>query len=157
MIAVLQRVNRAAVLVEGSTVGEIGHGLLILLGVSREDTAADAELLVKKIAACRIFRDGADKMNLSVRDVAGGVLVVSNFTLLADYAHGNRPSYFEAASPAEAQSLYLYFAELMAREVSSVATGEFGAHMQISMEADGPVTIVMDSRVLQHKGKEKKI
>lgn len=156
MIAVLQRVSQAAVLVENSTVGEIGYGLLVLLGVSREDTVSDVELLVKKVAACRIFRDEADKMNLSVRDIAGGVLVVSNFTLLADYAHGNRPSYFEAAPPNEAQALYLRFVELMKREVAHVATGEFGADMRISMEANGPVTIVMDSRELQRKGKEKK-
>ncbi len=154
MIAVLQRVNRAAVRVDGEIVGEIGRGLLILLGVADADCEEDAVLLAKKVAACRIFKDENDKMNLSVRDIGGEVLVVSNFTLLADYAHGNRPSYFEAAAPQRAEQLYLHFAALMAREVSHVGTGSFGADMKIDMEADGPVTIVMDSRVLKNKGKK---
>ena len=151
MIAVLQRVNSAAVRVDGAVVGEIGKGLLLLLGVRRGDTAEDAERLAAKVAACRIFCDEAEKMNLSVSDVGGGVLVVSNFTLLADYSHGNRPSYFEAAAPAEADALYRYFADLLRPRVPHVATGEFGADMKISMEADGPVTIVMDSEVLKTK------
>lgn len=155
MIAVLQRVNRAAVRVEEKTVGAIGKGLLILLGVSTADTKEDADRLVKKIAACRIFTDAEDKMNLSVRDVSGEVLVVSNFTLLADYSHGNRPSYFDAAPPAAADALYRYFAEQMATQVKHVATGEFGADMKIDMEANGPVTIVMDSEVLKKPRKEK--
>ncbi len=154
MIAVLQRVRRAAVRVDGETVGAIKEGLLILLGVAADDPEEDAALLAKKIAACRIFKDENDKMNLSVRDIGGEVLVVSNFTLLADYAHGNRPSYFEAAEPGRAEQLYLRFAELMAQEVSHVATGRFGADMSIDMECHGPVTIVMDSRVLKNKGKK---
>lgn len=151
MIAVLQRVDRAAVRVENKTVGAIGQGLLILLGVRKGDAEADADLLAKKIAACRIFCDAADKMNLSVRDVSGGALVISNFTLLADYHHGNRPSYFDAAPPAEAEHLYLYFMEQMKKELGEVAGGRFGADMHIEMMANGPVTIVMDSRVLQKK------
>ena len=111
MIAVLQRVNRAAVSVEGAVVGEIGQGLLILLGVAKGDTEEDAARLAAKIAACRIFHDGEGKMNRSVRDIGGGALVISNFTLLADYHHGNRPSYFDAAAPEEANRLYLYFTE----------------------------------------------
>ncbi len=154
MIAVLQRVSRAAVRADGELTGEIGQGLLILLGVAKGDDETDAAVLAKKIAACRIFCDAADKMNLSVRDVGGGALVISNFTLLADYSHGNRPSYFDAAPPEEAERLYLYFMELMKRELALVAGGRFGAHMDIEMTANGPVTIVMDSRVLQKKREE---
>ena len=154
MIAVLQRVNRAAVKVEGTVVGEIGKGLLILLGVCKDDTSEDLELLVKKIAACRIFTDENDKMNLSVKDIGGDALVVSNFTLCADYKHGNRPSYFEAAAPHIAEQSYLSFCDMLGEALSRpVAKGEFGADMKINMECDGPVTIVMDSRVLKNKEK----
>ena len=149
MIAVLQRVNRAAVRVEGRVVGEIDKGLLVLLGVGKGDTREDADRLAAKIAACRIFCDAADKMNLSLVDIAGGALVVSNFTLLADYSHGNRPSYFDAAPPAEAEALYRYFTEVLGTRINQIATGEFGADMKIEMEADGPVTITMDSNVLK--------
>ena len=124
---------------------------MILLGVAKGDTEGDADLLAKKIAACRIFTDAADKMNLSVRDIGGGALVISNFTLLADYRHGNRPSYFDAAPPAEAEQLYLYFMEQMKKELVPVAGGRFGADMSIEMIANGPVTITMDSRLLQRK------
>lgn len=151
MIAVLQRAAGAAVRVEGRTVGEIGHGLLVLLGVSVEDTREDAELLCKKILACRIFEDGAGKMNLSVRDVGGSVLVVSNFTLLAGYSHGNRPEFLSAARPEQAIPLYEYFVDLVRRDGTPVATGEFGADMKIELGCDGPVTIVMDSNVLKKK------
>ena len=154
MIAVLQRAAGAAVRVEGAVVGEIGHGLLVLLGVSAEDTEADAELLCKKILSCRIFTDAADKMNLSVRDVGGSVLVVSNFTLLANYAHGNRPDFLAAARPEQANRLYEYFVELVRRDGTPVATGEFGADMKIELHCDGPVTIVMDSNTVKKK-KEK--
>ena len=152
MIAVLQRVNRAAVSVEGAVVGEIGQGLLILLGVAKGDTEEDAARLAAKIAACRIFHDGEGKMNRSVRDIGGGALVISNFTLLADYHHGNRPSYFDAAAPEEANRLYLYFTELLSKEVKMVEKGQFGAEMLISTECAGPVTITMDSNVLKPKG-----
>ena len=151
MIAVLQRAAKAAVRVDDKTVGEIGKGLLILLGVSCEDTREDAELFCKKILACRIFTDDNDKMNLSVRDVGGSVLVVSNFTLLANYAHGNRPDYMGAARPEQAIPLYEYFVELVRRDGTPVATGEFGADMQVSLVGDGPVTIVMDSNQLKRK------
>ena len=151
MIAVLQRVDSAAVRVEGNTVGEIGKGLVILLGVAKDDTEGDAEALARKIAACRIFTDAADKMNLSVRDMGGEALVISNFPLLADYRHGNRPSYFDAAPPSEAERLYLYFMEQMKKELVPVAGGRFGADMSIEMTANGPVTITMDSRLLQRK------
>ncbi|MBE6554944.1 MAG: D-tyrosyl-tRNA(Tyr) deacylase [Ruminococcaceae bacterium] len=154
MIAVLQRVSRAAVRVGGEVTGEIGVGLLVLLGVRKGDGEQDAALLATKIARCRIFTDEADKMNLSVNDMEGGVLVVSNFTLLADYHHGNRPAYFDAAPPEEADRLYRYFVKEISTQVPRVATGVFGADMRIAMEADGPVTIVMDSEVLK-KGRRK--
>ena len=153
MIAVLQRVNRAAVRVDGEVVGSVEKGLMILLGVAAEDTAADAACLAKKIAACRIFCDENDKMNLSLTAVSGGALVISNFTLLADYAHGNRPSYFGAAAPAAAEALYDEFCRLLSAALArDVAKGRFGADMKIDMEADGPVTIVMDSKILKPKG-----
>ena len=154
MIAVLQRVNRASCRVEGEVVGEIGKGLLILLGVCSDDTKEDRDLLAKKIAACRIFTDENNKMNLSVADIGGGVLVVSNFTLCADYAHGNRPSFFGAAAPDVAQESYLLFCQALSGYLATpVQTGRFGADMKIDMECDGPVTIVMDSRVLKNKGR----
>ncbi|MBQ3063196.1 MAG: D-tyrosyl-tRNA(Tyr) deacylase [Clostridia bacterium] len=149
MIAVLQRVNHATVRVAGQAVGEIGTGLLILLGVGKGDVREDADRLAAKIAACRIFCDEAGKMNRSLADIGGGALVVSNFTLLADYSHGNRPSYFDAAQPLEADDLYRYFCDVLRPRVATLATGEFGADMKISMEADGPVTITMDSKILK--------
>ena len=148
MIAVLQRVKRASVLVDGQTVGECGHGLCILLGVARGDTERDAQALADKIVHLRIFSDENGKMNLSLKDVGGELLVVSNFTLLASYRKGKRPDYMEAAAPVEANRLYEYFAELCEGEISHVGRGEFGADMEVGIVGDGPVTIVMDSRVL---------
>ena len=149
MIAVLQRVKRASVVADGVLTGEIGEGLLVLLGVGEGDTEEDADLLAAKIAKCRIFCDEQEKMNRSVVDVGGGVLVVSNFTLLANYRRGNRPDFMGAAAPDVAKKLYLYFVERMRAEVTEVATGEFGAYMQIDLSADGPITITMDSNVLK--------
>lgn len=154
MIAVIQRVDGSAVTVEGKLVGSAGRGLCILLGVAREDTRTDAELLAAKIAKLRIFSDENDKMNLSVCDIGGEVLVVSNFTLLANYSHGNRPEYFGAAAPDAANELYEYFASLMEKQVGHVGRGVFGAHMLVDIHANGPVTIVMDSDKLKKKGKE---
>lgn len=158
MIAVIQRIDRAAVTVEGAVTGDARRGLLVLLGVAREDTRLDAELLAAKIAKLRIFTDENDKMNLSVLDVGGDVLVVSNFTLLANYSHGNRPEYFGAAAPDAANELYEYFAGLMETQLGGsggkVGRGVFGAHMLIDIQANGPVTIVMDSEKLKKKGKE---
>ena len=151
MIAVIQRVASAAVQVENKTVGEIGQGLLILLGVAAGDSKADADLLAAKIVRCRIFSDADDRMNLSVKDVGGGALVVSNFTLLANYKHGNRPDFLAAAKPAEADALYTYFTDLLRAELATVQTGEFGADMRVMMQGDGPVTIVMDSEILKKK------
>lgn len=154
MIAVLQRAASASVRVENRTVGEIGGGLLILLGVATTDSERDAEALVRKIVRCRIFGDEAGKMNRSLLDVGGEALVVSNFTLLANYTHGNRPDYFGAARPDTAVPLYERFCALMRAEGVSVATGKFGADMRVMLEGDGPVTIVMDSKELI-SGKER--
>lgn len=148
MIAVLQRVKRAAVNVDGSVVGKCGEGLYVLLGVSREDTERDAEALAEKVVNLRIFTDENGKMNLSLVDIDGEMLVVSNFTLLASYRKGKRPDYMSAASPDEADRLYRYFTELCTNKVKSVETGSFGAHMITDMQTDGPVTIVMDSKIL---------
>lgn len=151
MIAVLQRVLSAAVTADGESAGSIDAGLFILLGVLDGDTEEDARLLAEKIAKLRIFTDENDKMNLSVTDVGGGALVVSNFTLAANYAKGNRPDYLRAAAPTVAEPLYIRFSEFLRERVGRVENGVFGADMKIAMTADGPVTIVMDSAVL-HKG-----
>ncbi len=153
MKAVLQRVKNASVTADGLPSGKIDRGLLILLGVLEGDTEEDAELLADKIAKLRIFSDENDKMNLSLLDVAGEALVVSNFTLGANYKHGNRPDYLASAKPPVSEPLYLSFVRRMSERVTRVATGVFGADMQIEMTADGPVTIVMDSEILR-KGKK---
>ena len=153
MQAVIQRVSSSSVIAEGVLSGKIGQGLMILLGVAKGDEQKDAELLAAKIAKLRIFSDENDKMNLSVLDVGGEALVVSNFTLCANYAHGNRPDYINAEVPERANALYEYFVSLLRKDVKNVATGVFGADMSISIEADGPITIVMESEVLRRKGK----
>lgn len=153
MIAVLQRVSSASVTADGAPAGKCGAGLLILLGVLKGDTEGDALLLADKIAKLRIFSDQNGKMNLSVNDIEGGALVVSNFTLGASYSHGNRPDYFDSAAPSEAIPLYETFLSLLGERIARVESGVFGADMQIDMVADGPVTIVMDSARL---GKAKK-
>ena len=149
MLAVIQRVNNARVIADGVLSGEIGQGLYILLGVKRGDEAEDARLLAEKISKLRIFSDENGKMNLSVTDVQGEALVVSNFTLNANYAHGNRPDYFNSAPPAEASELYELFKSELAKRVRRCESGVFGADMQTEMSTDGPVTIVMDSNVLR--------
>jgi len=148
MIAVVQRVKRASVSVENETVGSCEGGLCVLLGVSREDSEADAEALAEKIVNLRIFTDEAGKMNLSLLDVSGEMLVISNFTLLASYRKGKRPDYINAAPPERANELYEYFTSLCRRSVSRVEQGSFGAHMEVNIVGDGPVTISMDSKVL---------
>ena len=153
MIAVLQRTNKATVYADGEFSGEIGKGLYILLGVLKGDEPRDAELLAEKIAKLRIFCDENDKMNLSVNDIDGEIMVVSNFTLGANYSHGNRPDYFNSAPPKEAEELYEYFIELISIKVKHTATGKFGADMRTELSTDGPVTIVMNSELL--KGKQK--
>lgn len=149
MIAVIQRVNNATVYADGELSGSIGKGLYILLGVTNTDTEEDARLLAEKIAKLRIFSDDNGKMNLSVMDVDGEIMVVSNFTLNANYSHGNRPDYFSSAKPDEADKLYEYFKTLIASKTKKLASGVFGADMRTEMSTDGPVTIVMDSLVLK--------
>ena len=149
MIAVIQRVKHANVKIDGQIHGECKHGLMILLGVANGDDEEDARLLANKILKLRIFCDDTDKMNLSVKDVDGEALVISNFTLLANYKKGNRPDYLNAAAPNEADRLYSFFVELMRAELEHVGTGKFGADMAVSLLNDGPVTIVMDSQVLK--------
>ena len=151
MIAVLQRVSRASVTVEGQTVGACEEGLCVLLGVAKGDTEADADALAAKIVGLRIFCDEDEKMNRSLVDIDGEMLVVSNFTLLAAYKKGKRPDYMNAAAPDEANRLYRYFVDRCLESVRHVECGVFGAHMALSITNDGPVTIVMDSRELVKK------
>ena len=151
MKAVIQRVKSASVRVDGQTVGECAEGLMILLGVARGDCEDDARLLATKICNLRIFTDENDKMNLSVKMVDGEALVISQFTLMANYKHGNRPDFLESAPPDEANRLYEYFVSLMSDELKHVGKGIFGAHMEVGLVNDGPVTIVMDSEVLKKK------
>jgi D-tyrosyl-tRNA(Tyr) deacylase len=143
MRAVVQRVSRARVVVEGQTVGSIGAGLCVLLGVAAGDTAADAERLAAKIARLRIFENEAGKFDRSLLDTAGEVLVVSQFTLIADTAKGNRPSFGDAAPPDAAKPIYQAFCEALVALGPRVARGVFGARMQLELVNDGPVTIVL--------------
>ena len=149
MIAVIQRVSDATVYADGELSGSIKQGLYILLGVAKEDTDEDARLLAEKISKLRIFSDDNGKMNLSVMDIDGEIMVVSNFTLNANYSHGNRPDYFASAAPKEADRIYEYFKSLLATKTKKLASGIFGADMRTEMTTDGPVTIVMDSNVLR--------
>lgn len=147
MRAVIQRVSEASVTIDGKVKSAIGRGLLVLVGVVAEDTAEDAEWLSRKIAALRVFDDENGVMNRSVADVDGGIIVVSQFTLLASYKKGNRPSYIRAAAPEISVPMY----EMFCREMSSAAgkevgTGEFGADMKVALVNDGPVTICMDTK-----------
>lgn len=148
MKAVIQRAESARVESEGNLLGEIGHGLMILLGVALGDTERDAELLCDKIVKMRIFSDENGKMNLSLKDVDGEMLVVSNFTLNANYKHGNRPDYLQSAPPDEAERLYEYFKARARTQVRRVESGRFGADMRLTIVNDGPVTICADSKIL---------
>jgi D-tyrosyl-tRNA(Tyr) deacylase len=148
MRAVVQRVSRAKVTIDSEISGEIGNGLVVLLGVARDDCQTDATYLADKIAALRIFDDANDKMNLSVKDVGGSVLVVSQFTLYGDVRRGLRPSWTEAAAPEVAEPLYEYFVGEMRKQISEVATGSFRRMMRVELVNDGPVTILLDSRKL---------
>jgi D-tyrosyl-tRNA(Tyr) deacylase len=146
MRAVLQRVSRASVEVEGSIVGRVSLGWLALVGVAKGDTEGDADRLADKVEALRAFPDEAGKMNRSVADAGGGVLVVSQFTLLADCRAGRRPSFTDAAEPAEAERLYLRFADRLRSLGLPVETGVFRADMKVELVNDGPVTFLLDSR-----------
>ena len=144
----VQRVSRAEVRVGGKATGTVGRGLAVLLGVAREDGEEDARQLADKVAALRIFEDPAGKMNLALAEVSGGVLVVSQFTLLGDARKGNRPSFIEAAAPEAANALYERFCALVREKGLQVATGVFRAEMEVELVNDGPVTILLDSRRL---------
>lgn len=148
MRAVVQRVTEASVTVEEKTIGSIGPGLLVLLGVEQGDTEKDGAYLAEKLAGLRIFEESDDKMNLSVQQVGGSILLVSQFTLLGDVRHGKRPSFTKAAPPKEADSLYEDLAEKLRRKGILVATGQFQAHMEVALVNDGPVTILLDSHKL---------
>ncbi len=145
MRAVVQRVSRARVTVGDEVVGDIGRGLLVLLGVAREDTAADARYLADKIAGLRVFEDSSGKMNLALREAEGSALVVSQFTLYGDVRHGKRPSFDAAAPPEKACLLYEYFVERVRAAGLRCETGRFQAMMQVELVNDGPVTILLDS------------
>lgn len=146
MKAVIQRVTKAKVSVNGETTGEINQGFLVLLGVQEGDTQEDMLLLAKKTAGIRIFTDENDKMNLSLDQIGGEVLVVSQFTLCADTSHGRRPSFISSAKPEIANELYMEYCEQLRKlGVKKVATGIFGADMQVELINDGPVTIIMDT------------
>ena len=156
MLAMIQRINGGKVVVEGECVAQCrGKGLLVLLGVAHGDTRTDAELLADKIAKLRIFSDENGKMNLSVTDVGGGIIVVSQFTLYASYRKGNRPDFLSSAHPSVAEPLYEYFTEYIKKYTDNVSHGVFGAHMEVSITNDGPVTIQLDSEVL--KGSKKSV
>ncbi len=145
MRACVQRVSRAQVRVSGEVCGRIGSGMLVLLGVARDDTEHDARQLALKIASLRIFEDDRQKMNLGLGDVGGAMLVVSQFTLLGDCRKGRRPSFVEAAPPEAAQRLYRVFVETVAAEGIDVATGRFREHMEVELVNDGPVTLLLQS------------
>ena len=146
MRAVIQRVTRARVMVEDRVVGEIGSGLLILLGITHDDAKEDADHLASKIIALRIFDDAEGKMNVSVKDAGGGLLIVSQFTLYGDVRRGLRPSWSDAAAPEVAEPLYEYFVDRCRKLIQPVATGSFRAMMQVELVNDGPVTLLLDSR-----------
>lgn len=149
MKAILQRVSKAQVEVENNIAGKIENGFLVLLGVENGDTQKDAEVLADKISGLRIFTDENDKMNLSLSDVSGSVLVISNFTLCADCSHGRRPNFMAAARPDTAEPLYEYFCQKILDNSIPVQKGVFGADMQVSLINDGPVTIEINSKDLK--------
>jgi D-aminoacyl-tRNA deacylase len=145
MRAVVQRVSRAKVTVGNEITGEIGRGILVLLGVSIKDTERNADYLVEKILNLRVFEDAEEKMNLSLLDISGELLVVSQFTLYGDTRRGRRPSFIDAARPDEANSLYEYFVSQCRKQIRRVGTGRFQAMMNVELVNDGPVTIILDS------------
>lgn len=145
MKLVIQRVRGASVSVEGQCIGSINHGLVVLLGVGNEDTTDDVKKYVDKLLKLRIFEDENGKTNLSIKDVEGELLIISQFTLYADCRKGNRPNFMQAGSPDMANMLYEEFISYCRQEVNHVATGQFGADMQVSLTNDGPFTIVLDN------------
>ncbi|WP_164668510.1 D-aminoacyl-tRNA deacylase [Virgibacillus doumboii] len=146
MKAVIQRANSSSVSVEGEIVGEIDHGFVILLGVTHDDTEEDALYLVNKLVHLRIFEDENEKMNLSLKDVSGKVLSISQFTLFADTRKGRRPNFLEAAKPDHADKMYRHFNQLIEEQDVRVETGKFGEMMNVQLTNQGPVTIILDSK-----------
>ena len=151
MRAVIQRVSKALVRVEGKEIARISHGILVLLGVKKNDTQKEAELLAKRTANLRIFSDKVGKMNLSLLDIKGQVLVVSQFTLYGNCRKGRRPSFIEAALPEDADSLYQYYVQCLKKENVAVETGQFQTMMQVEIINEGPVTIILDTDDLQRR------
>ncbi len=143
MIALIQRVSQADVKVSGNEIGAIGRGLLVLLGIDRGDSESQANRLVERVIGYRVFEDNAGKMNLSVQNINGGILVVSQFTLAADTKKGMRAGFSTAAEPSIGESLYNYFVKTLQAQFKQVATGEFGANMQVSLCNDGPVSFIL--------------
>jgi D-tyrosyl-tRNA(Tyr) deacylase len=144
--AVIQRVSQAQVSIDGETVGSIAQGFMILLGIHEADTTEDVAYLVRKISKLRVFEDNDGKMNVSIQEVKGSILSISQFTLYAETKKGNRPSFIEAARPEKAIPLYELFNEQLAQQEIPVETGKFGADMAVSLVNDGPVTIIIDTR-----------
>lgn len=145
MKLVVQRVKKANVVVENKTIGEINQGFMVLIGIGPTDNKEVADFLVQKLIHLRVFEDENEKMNLSIQDINGELLLISQFTLYADCTHGNRPSFSEAAKPELANELYEYFVQKCKEEnIKKVATGEFGADMQVTLQNDGPVTIILE-------------
>lgn len=142
---VIQRVKDASVTVDNKIIGQIDHGFLVLIGITSSDTKEIADTMVKKLINLRIFKDNQDKMNLSIKDVGGSLLLISQFTLYADCRHGNRPGFTDAAKPDYANALYEYIIEECKKYDITVETGKFGANMKVSLLNDGPVTIILDS------------
>ncbi|WP_313629011.1 D-aminoacyl-tRNA deacylase [Enterococcus italicus] len=153
MRAVVQRVSSAQVTVDNSIIGQINQGFVVLLGIHQEDTIADVQYLVKKITQLRVFEDADGKMNDSLAAIHGGILSISQFTLYAQTKKGNRPSFVAAARPEVAEPLYEAFNQALREQNIPVATGMFGAHMQVSLVNDGPVTIIYDTRENETKKK----
>lgn len=149
MKIVVQRVSEASVKVEGKTVGTINYGLMLLVGIEDSDETIDADVLTKKIINLRIFSDEHGKMNRSILDIQGSILCISQFTLMAEYKKGNRPSFLRAAKPDKASIIFDYFKERLSKYGLKVESGIFGEDMKVSLINDGPVTIVMDSHILK--------
>ena len=146
MISVVQRCRQANVNVGGNTIGEIGIGFVVLLGIQKNDSVSDADYIVKKLSTLRIFSDSNEKMNLSIKDIEGSALIISQFTLCGDTRKGRRPSFVNSESPEKGEELYNYFLSRFEKEGIPIQTGDFGAMMEVSLINNGPVTLVLNSR-----------